>query len=156
MVAPDPILVLPLRQGHGTSNYKSFHTLPRAKIWPRMMSGERVAALSNISKEFISHVTNFKQVRKNGFNKSLKIIQRRFRKSCSAPAMFYRTRGRLRGKMRYGNKEHSLSYTSFIMFSVITNIYNKKTKGPSLMELFPATGKLIFLTTRDVRYVHHG
>jgi len=24
----------------------------------------------------------------------------------------------------------------FIMFSVITNIYNKKTKGPSLMELF--------------------
>jgi len=28
------------------------------------------------------------------------------------------------------------------MFSVITNIYNKKTKGPSLMELFTATGKL--------------
>ena len=24
---------------------------------------------------------------------------------------------------------------SFIMFSVITNIYNKKTKGPTLMEL---------------------
>ena len=24
----------------------------------------------------------------------------------------------------------------FIMFSVITNIYNKKTKGPTLMELF--------------------
>jgi hypothetical protein len=34
------------------------------------------------------------------------------------------------------------------MFSVITNIYNKKTKGPALMELFTATGKLIFLTTR--------
>ena len=30
----------------------------------------------------------------------------------------------------------------FIMFSVITNIYNKKTKGPSLMEFFTATGKL--------------
>jgi hypothetical protein len=33
----------------------------------------------------------------------------------------------------------------FIMFSVITNIYNKKTKGPTLMELFTATGKLFFL-----------
>jgi len=30
----------------------------------------------------------------------------------------------------------------FIMFSVITNIYNKKTKGPTLMELFTATGKM--------------
>ena len=28
------------------------------------------------------------------------------------------------------------------MFFVITNIYNKKTKGPTLMELFAATGKL--------------
>ena len=28
------------------------------------------------------------------------------------------------------------------MFSVITNIYNKKTKGPTLMELFTAAGKL--------------
>jgi hypothetical protein len=27
------------------------------------------------------------------------------------------------------------------MFSVITNIYNKKTKGPTLMELFTVTGK---------------
>ena len=48
----------------------------------------------------------------------------------------------------------------FIMFSVITNIYNKKTKGPTLMELFTATGRLkkffFFLTTRDVRCVHHG
>jgi hypothetical protein len=36
-----------------------------------------------------------------------------------------------------------LCYTGrFIMFSVITNIYNKKTKGPTLMELFTATGKL--------------
>ena len=30
----------------------------------------------------------------------------------------------------------------FVMFSVITNIYNKKTKEPTLMELFTATGKL--------------
>jgi len=30
----------------------------------------------------------------------------------------------------------------FIMFSVITNIYNKKSKGPTVMELFTATGKL--------------
>jgi hypothetical protein len=28
------------------------------------------------------------------------------------------------------------------MFSVITNIYNKKTKGPTLMELFTVTEKL--------------
>ena len=41
------------------------------------------------------------------------------------------------------------------MFSMITNIYNKKTKGPTLMEMFTATGKLkkLFLTTRDVRCV---
>ena len=46
----------------------------------------------------------------------------------------------------------------FIMFSVITNIYNKKTKGPTLMEFFTATGKLkkFFFTTRDVRCVHQG
>jgi len=49
------------------------------------------------------------------------------------------------------------------MFFVITNIYNKKTKGPTLMELFTATGKVekFFLyicvyTTRVVRCVHHG
>jgi hypothetical protein len=38
------------------------------------------------------------------------------------------------------------------MFSVITNIYNKKTKGPTLMELFTDTEKLkkVFLTTRDL------
>ena len=30
----------------------------------------------------------------------------------------------------------------FIMLSVITNIYNKKTKGPTSMEFFTATGKL--------------
>ena len=32
----------------------------------------------------------------------------------------------------------------FIILSVNINIYNKKTKGPTLMELFTATGKLIF------------
>jgi hypothetical protein len=50
----------------------------------------------------------------------------------------------------------SYGYTGcFIMFSVITNIYNKKTKGPTLMELFKVTGKLkkFFFTTRDVRCV---
>jgi hypothetical protein len=31
------------------------------------------------------------------------------------------------------------------MFYMITNIYNKKTKEPTLMELFTATGKLKFL-----------
>ena len=30
----------------------------------------------------------------------------------------------------------------FVMFSEITNIYNQKTKGPALMELFTAIGKL--------------
>jgi hypothetical protein len=44
------------------------------------------------------------------------------------------------------------------MFSVITNIYNKKTKGSTLTELFTASVKLKkgFLTTRDIRCVHHG
>jgi hypothetical protein len=43
------------------------------------------------------------------------------------------------------------------MFSVSTNIHNKKTTGPTLMESFTATGKLKkFFTTRDVRCVHHG
>ena len=47
----------------------------------------------------------------------------------------------------------------FIMFSVITNIYNKKTEGPTLMELFTTTGKLFFFgggATKGVRCVHHG
>jgi len=40
-------------------------------------------------------------------------------------------------------KKIDLNYTGrFIMFSVITNIYNNKTKGPILMELFTATRKL--------------
>jgi hypothetical protein len=43
------------------------------------------------------------------------------------------------------------SYTGrFIMFSVITNIYNKKSKGPTLMELFTATGKLIFFSQLEM------
>jgi len=43
------------------------------------------------------------------------------------------------------------------MFSMITNIYNKKTKGPTLMELFTATGKLkkFFLTTRVIQVFAH-
>ena len=40
----------------------------------------------------------------------------------------------------------------FIIFSVITNIYTKKTKGSILMELFTATGKLKKLFW----CVHHG
>ena len=43
------------------------------------------------------------------------------------------------------------------MFSVITNIWNKKTKAPTLIELFTVTEKLkkvfFFLTIRDVRCV---
>ena len=42
------------------------------------------------------------------------------------------------------------------MFSVITNIYNKKTTGPTLMEQAQENWKSIFLTTRDVRCMHHG
>jgi hypothetical protein len=39
------------------------------------------------------------------------------------------------------SKAHT--YTGrFIMFSVITNIYNKKIKGPTLKKLFTATRKL--------------
>jgi hypothetical protein len=48
-------------------------------------------------------------------------------------------------------------YGAFLMFSVITNIYNKKSKGQTLVELFTDTGKLKkYLTTRVVRCVHHG
>jgi len=47
------------------------------------------------------------------------------------------------------------------MFSVITNIYNKKTKGPAVMELFTATGKLknilnkILCVALNLRLFHH-
>jgi hypothetical protein len=40
------------------------------------------------------------------------------------------------------------------MFSVITNTYNKKTKGSTLMELFTATGKLK-KSSFYVRTPHH-
>ena len=59
----------------------------------------------------------------------------------------------------FANMSFFFNYTGrFIMFSMITNIYNKKTKGPTLMEFFTATEKLkkFFLTTRDVWCVHHG
>ena len=39
----------------------------------------------------------------------------------------------------------------FIMFSVITHVYNKKTKGPTLMELFTATEKLKQFFCYDLR-----
>jgi hypothetical protein len=51
------------------------------------------------------------------------------------------------------------------MFSVITNIYNKKTKGPTVMELLTATEKMkkffwqleIFdvCTTGDTAHIEH-
>jgi len=47
----------------------------------------------------------------------------------------------------------------FIMFSVITNIYNKKTKRTYLNGIVKShnkTEKSFFLTTRDVRCAHHG
>jgi hypothetical protein len=35
---------------------------------------------------------------------------------------------------------HKRIILHFIMFSVITDIHNKKTKGPTIMELLTATG----------------
>ena len=51
----------------------------------------------------------------------------------------------------YNNKNNNTG--RFITLFVITNIYNKKIKGPNLMEFFTATGKLkkFFFTTRNVR-----
>ena len=40
------------------------------------------------------------------------------------------------------NTTVSLYTGRFVMLSVITNIYNKKTKGPTLMKMFTATEKL--------------
>jgi len=37
---------------------------------------------------------------------------------------------------------HHIYTGSFTMICVITNIYNKKTKGPNLMEYFTDSGKL--------------
>jgi hypothetical protein len=50
----------------------------------------------------------------------------------------------------------SLEIPAFHDVSVITKFYNKKTKRPTFVEFFTATGKLkkFFLTTRDVRCVH--
>jgi hypothetical protein len=62
-------------------------------------------------------------------------------------------------KLNCFQKVGKILYTGrFIMFSMITNSYNKKTKGPTLMEFFTSTGKLMkfCLTTRDVRCVRHG
>jgi hypothetical protein len=42
------------------------------------------------------------------------------------------------------------------MFSVITNIYNKQTKGPTLMELFTATGKLFQFGFLVINVCNHG
>jgi hypothetical protein len=58
------------------------------------------------------------------------------------------------------HREHTicLSYTGhFLVFSMITSIYNKKTQRPTLVELFTTTAKLkkFFLTTTDVRCVRH-
>ena len=49
----------------------------------------------------------------------------------------------LRNAGKYLPRTNLLCYCAgrFVMFSVITNIYNKKTKGPTLMEVFTATGK---------------
>ena len=46
--------------------------------------------------------------------------------------------------VRYSTDDAGGNTGRFIMFSVITNVYNKKTKGPTLMELFTVIGKLIF------------
>jgi hypothetical protein len=40
----------------------------------------------------------------------------------------------------------------FIMLSVITNIHNKKTEGPTLMELFTATGKMVTRVWQQLEY----
>jgi hypothetical protein len=55
-------------------------------------------------------------------------------------------------------QQWSILYGAFHNVPVITNIYNKKTKGHTLMELFTAIEKRkkLFFTTRDVRCVHHG
>ena len=44
---------------------------------------------------------------------------------------------------RVDPNNEDIAYTGrFLMFSVITNIYNKKTKGPTIMDFLTATGKL--------------
>ena len=46
------------------------------------------------------------------------------------------------GEIADGKSITHLYTGRFIMFCMITNIYNKKTKGPTVMEMFTATGKL--------------
>jgi hypothetical protein len=46
-------------------------------------------------------------------------------------------------------------YAGRFMISVITNIYNKKTKGPTLIVHSHRKSEKFF-TTRDVRCLHHG
>jgi hypothetical protein len=59
-----------------------------------------------------------------------------------------------------GNTFRKLTVAKYRAFHNVLHdyIYNKKTKGPSLMESFTAAGKLrkFFLTTRVVRCVYHG
>ena len=50
----------------------------------------------------------------------------------------------LNNKSNYKPPACMLSTGRFIMFSVITNIHNKKSKRPTLMELLTATGTLNF------------
>jgi hypothetical protein len=55
-------------------------------------------------------------------------------------------------------RHHAQNTGCFIRFSLITNIYNKKTKRTYLNGIVHShrkTGKVL-LTTRDVRCVHHG
>ena len=53
-------------------------------------------------------------------------------------------------RMKQHIREVQFIYTGhFIMFSLITNIYNKKTKGPTLIEFSTATGKLNFFFIFD-------
>ena len=94
-----------------------------------------------------------------------------YRQDCLKPflsadnrTVFALSEDKLQGKC------HIQGTRCFIILSMITNIYNKKTKGHTLLEFFTATGKLNFflqlqmfgvcttgdVVTRDVRCVHHG
>jgi hypothetical protein len=50
--------------------------------------------------------------------------------------------GESRGKQLYHFANYKENTGRFMVFSVTTNISNKKTKGLILMEIFTATGKL--------------
>ena len=53
---------------------------------------------------------------------------------------------------------YTINIGRFIMFSVITNIYNEnqRTYLNGIIHSHSKTEKVFFLTTRDVRWVHHG